>query len=383
MEKNVHCFSAEYDKSRFSHPIVQKKLPADRVVLFIDSTQADGDNHDHHRAELVESIESQTNIEIEKIRLTDSIDNSYFQSIYQIIYQKLYEEIEKDNHLWLNISSEPHIVNFCFLHAISSLQLNPGYHRAQIHIYQTTGEPIYNELHSFVQTVSKQSISIENTVDRQSEILKDLRVNLKNLDIDGQLEDGNGELFDLLTELEMRIQDIERNSLSERASKLAQEIDEHGMTGIGSVRTLPHPPSGKLGDYERELLITLGAMDNADSISELIDKLLILGLQDIEGSLLHHLEMDAEETFDQYQESLASGIRSTVQNNINSLVRKGYISKEKHGRSRRIELKENGILWLITRGHNLGDDPDTDQLHTDFERLPVDLLQRFDIPLGE
>lgn len=191
--------------------------------------------------------------------------------------------------------------------------------------------------------------------------------------VDG-LGDNFEERLDDLRNIERRINEIEDEvEKREYDPAILNDIKDHGIAGYSSYGgstgqnylELVTPPTGHIGELERVLVTGLYSLGTAESIFELIEHLIWLatevklheskGNDDDDDEDIHKLselhESLVENESNEMVRELVNSFRSKIQYNLNQLEQKGFIIKEKKGRSSKIELTDVGEYWIY--GNNI------------------------------
>jgi hypothetical protein len=219
-----------------------------------------------------------------------------------------------------------------------------------------------------------------------------------------------GELEDIdnsLDELAFRQQDLQRLVDEHEAyTSFHREIEEHGLT-YGSASgerdlagherqryyELPSIPDARLNNTEKAVLITLNAIEEAESITELIDELVRVSLRVSLNDSDEITESDHPPgliaLYNDYQsdpstkstdrEELISALRSKIQYNIDKLEEKNLIRKVKHGRANKLTLTKSGELWNAAMGYDLeslAEEGHGESITDVFEALADDVYKR-------
>lgn len=181
-------------------------------------------------------------------------------------------------------------------------------------------------------------------------------------------------LKEVTDELDYRRQDIERMvEKNEYRADFHNEIWEYGMSS-GGIRIgedqrhlkYPIPPAAGLRGLESAVIVTLYSMEQADSITELIDELIRMavlvadeaanqregGALPTDNAEIQNKLKSEQNDMSQSREELVAMLRSKVQYNLNQLEEKGFIHKEKKGRTNRIYLTQIGELWIHANEFN-------------------------------
>lgn len=298
MEQTVHIIPVGFDYERLLHPISKGNLDADRVLILHSSRKTD----DPEVRELVEtmveklkySFESHLDIEA----TVETVDNIFeYKFAYQKAYNMIINEVERDNDVWVNISSMPRTVAFAFATAANALIVENTDRRDQIHTYYVSPERYYiidmlNELRdekAFLETIKKKH--------------------------DDQVIE---ERFDAINAL---LSNIDRSGLTHGAKEI-----ESGQRHI----EFPAAPLPELREFEITILKFLDKSGPMESTSRLAKV------------LASRLDEDPD----------SESFRSKVQYNVGKLEAKGFVNREKTNKSFKTELSTMGELWLATRDDN-------------------------------
>lgn len=320
-------------------------------------------------------------------RLKLTKDN--YAHIYQTLYTDIENNLTEDNHVYVNIARTDSIVTACLIRAIDalvgestqsdSLKTHTNVHsdkefRDQITLYRT--QPKEEILPDVLDTYHKTWQFFQDTslLDRQTETIKELRRLAETPDpsADEVIE----EIYELATELKFRHDDIRESSIQQRKElgEHAQKLNEYGISqGVKEIQEgelsepLPGPLNYEIRPMEWAILYTLKHMEGgkAESISDLIAHMSNISLNIIEREAKaiaeerksinpEDLEASVQSLKDrddlEWEKQLNSKLRSKIQYNLNNLVDKGFVEKEKTGRTYSISLSLAGDVWAEGKG---------------------------------
>lgn len=197
--------------------------------------------------------------------------------------------------------------------------------------------PVANMLNRLVTSVNGEERS---TIDEKSQGPVMLTT--------GELE----ELEKAMTEMELRVDDIDDGFTLCLPESWRSTLDEQGRAGPGRVVSVPSQPNGSPNNTEIAILFTLGIVESTASITELLDEMIEVAYQLNQGpGVMLESSLDDEQITD-LREAISPSIRSKIQYNVNQLEGKGYLTKEKRGRANAIHPTDNALIWLASQGYN-------------------------------
>lgn len=292
MGDHVHFVPVGFDFDRLIQPITQKGLDADKIYL-LNSVEGVGEETAER---LVESMVDELDrilanflgYSVDKIIVEDIFD---YSSVFEFAYNKIRNELEKGNHVYVNISSMPRTVAFAFATAASSLIIEMPQYRNSVLVYYVPAD--------------------EYLV----------------LDLLDELDDE----IEFLNRHEASFPDSEHQDRLESLRHLRDEIWEHGIARVSTsspaqVVEIPAPPMADLSPFQMRVLLYLNVVGKSPSITRFANQM--AGTQGSSG-----------DTFN-----------SRIQYNVDKLIEKGYIKGTEEGRGTTIELSRMGELWALT--HN-------------------------------
>ncbi len=287
----THVVPVGFDYDRLIAPLVRDQFDVDRVIL-IEGAVGSEANVEYSKdlsRKLEQDFRNLLGAETERLALEDVYD---YDAAFERAYRLIDAELDAGNEVWVNVSAMPRTVSFAVATAANSLMVEREADRQRVHTYYTAPE-------KYLET----------------ELAEELR-----------------EEADLLADLEDGAVDPER--VAERLAsvrKLLDEFDERGTT-IGAkeidgkhIVELPVASFSNVKPFEELILFKLGEDGSFESVSELAEALAI-------------------ELAEEYTDSF----RSKVIYNVDRLGPngKGYVEREKHGKSYRTRLLRIGELWV-------------------------------------
>lgn len=300
MGDRVHYLPVGFDFDRLIRPIGKKELEADRVVLITHEGEPEDDPADRAArlaSDMTEKLEKTFDlIDIEVQKRGIDLDTIYnYEKLYKMAHGYILTELERENDVFVNISSMPRTVSFAFATAADSL----------ITEKQEEIENIRERLHTYYVAPREYLV-------------------LEMIDV---LENA-ADAFDDLKKYE----DIRVHQHYEEITDILSRVDESGVTegtrddinGDMYVE-FPTSPGSNVEGFEEDVLRFLKGKGKFKSTSVLAEEM-------------------AEQTGEEYNESF----RSRVQYNVTKLDKKGYITRKDAGNRLETRLSTMGKMWVET-----------------------------------
>jgi len=295
----THIVPVGFDYDRLIAPLVRDQLDVDRVILLEGAvgSEANVEYSQNLSQKLEQDFQNLLGASTERVVVADVYD---YDTAFEQAYDLINAELDEGREVWVNISAMPRTVSFAFATAAHSVMVEREEDREKIHTYYTAPE-------KYLET----------------ELAEELRA---GIDL---LEDVQGG-------------DVDDDRVADRlagARELLAEFDERGTTvgakevGGSHVVELPIAPFSNVKPFEEVILFTLGEHGEFASVSELAKQL-------------------ARDLGEEYSDSF----RSKVIYAVDRLGPggKGYVEREKQGKSYRTRLSRIGKLWV--RAHSGRDD---------------------------
>lgn len=299
MTEQVHFIPVGFDFERLIYPISQGQMEADRVVLITNT--GDPDEKEVNKAaklatKMTQRLENSfelIDVEIERESI-ETEDMFEYETLYPMAYTYILDELDKENEVFVNISSMPRTVAFAFATAANSI----------IAEYQEENDEIRDLLHTYY--VSPE----EYLVHQMKEVLENTSETLD------QLEKREDSIVDKQhKEIQQLLKRIDKNGVTEGARDLDGQMYVE----------FPSAPRSDVEGFEETILVFLFQQGPVASTSALAEKL-------------------AEELKDEYNESF----RSRVQYNVSKLDEKGYVDRVEDGNRLETDLSTIGRMWVKT-----------------------------------
>jgi hypothetical protein len=320
----THIVPVGFDYDRVIAPLVREQLDVDRVILLEGEVGSEANVEYSRRlaSKLEQDFRNLLGAETERFVIENVYDyDAAFEQAFTLINTEL-DRGGVDSHgsekedgpdpentggsgsepgeVWVNISAMPRTVSFAFATAGHSIMVERESDRDRIHTYYTVPE-------KYLETG----------------LAEELRAGI-----------------DLLEDVQEG--EVDPDRIDDRlasARELLSEFDERGTTvgakeiGGSHVVELPIAPFSNVKPFEEVILFTLGEHGEFASVSELAKQL-------------------ARELGEEYTDSF----RSKVIYAVDRLGPggKGYVEREKQGKSYRTRLSRIGELWV--RAHSGRDD---------------------------
>ncbi len=291
----THIVPVGFDYDRLIAPLVRDQIDVDRVILLEGAVGSEA-NVEYSRnlsRKLETDFQNLLGATTERFVLADVYD---YDEAFEQAYDLITAELDRDNEVWVNVAAMPRTVSFAFANAAHSLMVERQEDREKIHTYYTAPEK-YLET-ELAEELRKGSALLEAVLGEEVD--------------DGRIERRLESARDLLAEFD------------ERGTTIgAKEIDGDHIV------ELPVASFSNVKPFEELILYKLGEDGEFDSVSELAESL-------------------ARELNEEYTDSF----RSKVIYNVDRLGPggKGYVEREKHGKSYRTRLSRIGELWV--RAHS-------------------------------
>ena len=311
----THIVPVGFDYDRVIAPLVREQLDVDRVILLEGEIGSEANVEYSRRlaTKLEQDFRNLLGAETERFVIENVYDyDAAFEQAFTLINDELdHEGIDAEDgsedgpegsrgEVWVNISAMPRTVSFAFATAGHSIMVERENDRDRIHTYYTVPE-------KYLET----------------ELAEELRAGIDLLE---DVQGGN----------------VDDDRVADRlagARELLAEFDERGTTvgakevGGSHVVELPIAPFSNVKPFEEVILFTLGEHGEFASVSELAKQL-------------------ARDLGEEYSDSF----RSKVIYAVDRLGPggKGYVEREKQGKSYRTRLSRIGKLWV--RAHSGRDD---------------------------
>lgn len=294
MGEDVHFIPVGFDYGRLLQPIsAEEGMAADRVVLLYSAAGTEDERAEELVESIVNDLERTFEIALRREVERKPVDADIFDyaEIFKLAYNLIIDELEKENRVYINISSMPRTVAFAFATAAESIIIeDPGYRSSVTTYYASPDEYLV-------------------------------------LDMKEQLESELSFLDDLLSG------DVPESRIEERYHAVAEIVDEIGDGFSKGVKELngtlyaeiPAPPKSELREIEEKILVYLEEEGPFSSTTKL-----------------------AEAMAEYYGESFDDSFRSRIQYNVSELENKGFIERDDAGHGYRTELSKMGLLWAIT-----------------------------------
>jgi len=310
----THIVPVGFDYDRVIAPLVRDQLDVDRVILLEGEIGSEANVEYSRRlaAKLEQDFRNLLGAETERFVIENVYDyDAAFEQAFTLINDELNREgVDAEGgdsaegggrgDVWVNISAMPRTVSFAFATAGHSIMVERENDRDRIHTYYTVPE-------KYLET----------------ELAEELRAGIDLLEDvqEGAVDDGR--IADRLAS----------------ARELLAEFDERGTTvgakeiGGSHVVELPIAPFSNVKPFEEVILFTLGEHGEFASVSELAKQL-------------------ARDLGEEYTDSFRSKV--IYAGDRLGPGGKGYVEREKQGKSYRTRLSRIGKLWV--RAHSGRDD---------------------------
>jgi hypothetical protein len=291
----THIVPVGFDYDRLIAPLIRDQRDVDRVILLEGAVGSEA-NVEYSRnlsGKLEKDFRNLLGAETERVVVADVYD---YDAAFEQAYDLINEELDRDEEVWVNVSSMPRPVSFAFATAAHSIMVERQEDRDRIHTYYTAPE-------KYLET----------------ELAEELRT---TADVLAAVLEGDVTAGEDAERIETRLASIR---------DLLAEFDERGTT-IGAKRIgddhiveLPVASFSNVKPFEEVILFELGEHGQFASVSELAEAL-------------------ARELNEEYTDSF----RSKVIYNVDRLGPggKGYIEQEEAGKSYRTRLSRIGELWV-------------------------------------
>jgi hypothetical protein len=291
----THIVPVGFDYDRLIAPLIRDQRDVDRVILLEGAVGSEA-NVEYSRnlsGKLEKDFRNLLGAETERVVVADVYD---YDTAFEQAYDLINEELDRDEEVWVNVSSMPRPVSFAFATAAHSIMVERQEDRDRIHTYYTAPEKyLETELAEELRTAGDLLEAV--------------------LDGDATAEDDRDRIEDRL----------------ENIRDLLAEFDERGTTigakriGDSHIVELPVASFSNVKPFEEVILFELGEHGEFASVSELAEAL-------------------ARELNEEYTDSF----RSKVIYNVDRLGPggKGYIEQEEAGKSYRTRLSRIGELWV-------------------------------------
>lgn len=290
--EDVHLLPVGFDYERLIQPIsASDGLPADRVIILFSAAGSGDERVEELVIRLVdklqEDVERVLRLEAERTPVEPNIFD--YSDLYEFAHSRIMTELEKENNVYVNISSMPRTVAFAFATAAESIVLEEPGRRDSVTTYYASPEQ-YLVL-DMIEQLGKELDFLEDLRDRD------------------------------IPEVEERY-----NEVKNLVSKLERGISEGVRELNGGLHVeIPAPPIADLRGREKEILWFLYEHGEIASTTQL-----------------------AKELAEKLDEDYGDAFRSNVQYNTSELEKKGFVDRRQEGNSYPTKLSKIGSLWART-----------------------------------